>query len=191
MQAIMAAAKQQHRQHMADTQSHLQEAIEATQHAQAAELAVDSRATEVKADKAAAAAAANRAEATLQQFKGALAAAEHDRANTTQQHAANLKHFILSTVDSAVPVAVRHATAGLQYLSQTARDARGMLEGVRNEICRSMQAAGQPGQIEERLMRVESAIANSSQSGTALAGPGLIRRNQVVCETLSYCSIAT
>lgn len=52
-----------------------------------------------------------------------------------------------------------------------------MLEGVSSEICNSMQAASQSGQMEDRLgngrlRRVESAIAKGSQSGTARAGLG-------------------
>lgn len=167
----MAAAKQQHQQHIADIESHLQEATEATQHAQASEaevkLTAESLSKAVKADQAAASAAAKQTEAALQLLKDTLTAAAHDRAATTQQHTENLRGFILSTVHSAVC----RATSGWQDVSETARDARGLLEGVSEEFRTSMQTASQS--LEERLRRVEAAIASGSQNQTnrTCAGP--------------------
>lgn len=183
MQAIMAAAKQQHQQHMTDMQSHLQEASEAAQHAQAAEAEVTQAAellvTAAKADRAAATAAANQTEATLQRFKEALAAAEHTRALTTRQHTEGLKQFVLATVNDAVTTAICQATASRQDLSGTARQARGLLEGVSSEIADSMQAVGRS--IEQRLMHaVQSAIAGASQSQATFASPGQPCPNQVM-----------
>ncbi|KAL3163236.1 hypothetical protein ABBQ32_009636 [Trebouxia sp. C0010 RCD-2024] len=182
LQAIMAAAKQQHQQHMTDMQSHLQEASEAAQHAQAAEAEVTQAAellvTAAKADRAAATAAANQTEATLQRFKEALAAAEHTRALTTRQHTEGLKQFVLATVNDAVTTAICQATASRQDLSGTARQARGLLEGVSSEIADSMQAVGRS--IEQRLMHaVQSAIAGASQSQATFASPGQPCPNQV------------
>lgn len=182
LQAIMAAAKQQHQQHMTDMQSHLQEASEAAQHAQAAEAEVTQAAEQLviaaQADRAAATAAANQTEATLQRFKDTLVTAEHTRALTTRQHTESLKIFVLATVNDAVSTAVRQATASWHDLSGTARQARGLLEGVSSEIADSMQAAGRS--IEERLMQaLQSAIADRRQSRMTCASPGQLQPNQV------------
>ena len=177
MQAVMAAAKQQHQQHIADIESHLQEATEATQHAQASEaevkLTAESLGKAVKADQAASKAAAKQTEAALQQLKDTLAA-------STQQHTETLRGFILSTVHSAV----RQATAGWQDVSGTARDARGLLEEVSNEIHTSMQTASQL--LEERLRCVEAAIASGSQTERACAGPTSLGHNQVTIQPLFH-----
>ena len=182
MQAVMAAAKQQHQQHMTDMQSHLQEATEAAQHAQAAEAevtqAAEQLATTVKADRAAATAAASQTEATLQRFKVALVAAERQRVATTQQHTESLKQYVVATVNEAVTEAVCQATASWQDLSGTARQARGLLEGVNNEIRDSMQAASRS--IEERLLHaVQSAIAGGGQSRMTGVSAGQLPLTQV------------
>ena len=173
MQAVMAAAKQQHQQHIADIESHLQEATEATQHAQASEaevkLTAESLSKAVKADQAAATAAAKQTEAALQLLKKTLAAAAHDRAATTQQHTEKLRGFILSTV--------HQATSGWQDVSETARDARALLEGVSKEIHAGMQTASQL--LEERLRRVEAAVASGSQNQTNRTSGGPIQLGQV------------
>lgn len=188
-QAIMAAAKQQHQQHMTDMQSHLQEASEAAQHAQAAEAEVTQAAEQLviaaQADRAAATAAANQTEATLQRFKDTLVTAEHTRALTTRQHTESLKIFVLATVNDAVSTAVRQATASWHDLSGTARQARGLLEGVSSEIADSMQAAGRS--IEERLMQaLQSAIADRRQSRMTCASPGQLQPNQVMVLVLPF-----
>ena len=173
----MAAAKQQHQQDMADIESHLQEVTEATQHAQASEAEVkitaDNLGKAVKADQAAATAAAQWTEAALQRLKDTLAAAAHDRAITTQQHADKLRGFILSTVHSAVC----EATAGYRDVSELARDARGVLEGVCAEVRVTVQHASQ--KLDRRLRRVECANASGSQKERTFAGPGQPGHNQV------------
>lgn len=173
----MAAAKQQHQQHMADIEAHLQEATEATQHAQACEaevkLTADNLGKAVKADQAAATAAAQWTEAALQRLRDTLAAATHDRATTTQQHADTLRGFILSTVHTAVC----EATAGYRDVSELARDARAVLEGVCVEVRATVQNASQT--LDRRLRRVESANASGSQSDRAHAGSGQLGHNQV------------
>lgn len=173
----MAAAKQQHQQHVTDIESHLQEATEATQHAQACEaevkLTAERMGQAVKADQAAASAAAKQTEAALQLLRETLADAARDHTATTQQHTKSLRGLILSTVHSAVS----QATAGWQDVSGIAQDARGLLEGVSSEISTSMQTANHS--LEERLWRVESAIANDSQTKRACAGPVQLGVNQV------------
>ena len=180
----MAAAKQQHQQHMADIESHLQEATEATQHAQASEAEVKATAESLgqaaKADQAAATAAVKQTEAALQLLRDTLAAAARDRTATTQQHIESLRGFILSMVHSAVS----QATAGWPDVSRTARDARGLLEGVSSEIRTSMQAASQS--LEERLRRVESVIASGSQTERACATPVQRGLNQVADRPYFY-----
>lgn len=178
LQAVMAAAKQQHQQHMADIESHLQEATEATQHAQASEaevkLTADSLRAAAKADQATATAAAQWIEAALQRLKDTLAAAAQDRAATTQQHADKLRGFILSTVHSAVC----EATAGYRDVSELARDASGVLEGVCVEVRATVHKASQT--LDRRLRGVESAIACGSQKERPSAGSGQLGHNQVI-----------
>lgn len=173
----MAAAKQQHQQHMADIEPHLQEATDATQHAQASEaevkLTADSLGKAVKADQAAATAAAQQTAATLQLLRDTLETAARERAATTQQHTENLRSFIVSTVHSAVC----QATAGWQDVAGTARDARGVLEGVCVEVRATVQNASQT--LDRRLRRVESALASGTQKERASAGAGQLGHKQV------------
>ena len=177
MQAVMAAAKQQHQQHIADMQSHLQEATEATQHAQASEaeakFTAESLGKAVKANLAASTAAAKQTEDALQLLKDTVAAAARDHAATTQQNMESLRGFVLSTVHSAVC----QAAPGWQDWSGTAREVRGLLEGVSNEIRISMQTASRS--LEERLRHVETVIANGNQTERACASPGQLGQIQV------------
>lgn len=179
MQALTAAAKQQQQQHMEDTASQLHEASEAAQHAQAAEaeakLAVEELVAAVGTDRAAATAAARAAEQALQTFNERQAAAEQAQTELMQQQMDKLKQFVLLVVGKAVPMAVSSANSDWRELHQSAKEARGILEGVSNEIStnihRRMQDAAQC--MQRRLVQiVEAAIANMHRNGMSLPHQG-------------------
>ena len=167
----MAAAKQQHQQHMADTTSQLQEASEAAQQAQAAEAeatnAAEQIVTAVQSDRAVATAAAQQAEDAVRRFAEGLLHAKRDSMAILKQHEEKLKQFVLAVVGKAIPAAMQQISSDWKGLQETAKEARSILQGVSHEISSKIESSMQTAcySIQHNLAKiVDCAIADVRKS---------------------------
>ena len=188
MQATMTAAAQHHQQHeqqMVETQAEVQEAVEAAQHAQAAEAETTAASAKVTAvftsleavhsAKSEALAAAQQAQQALIVIKEALAAAKEDSLVNSQRHLQFLKGHISEAVKSEMAAASRQSQPEWKKLQVAAAQARGLLEGVNAEIKRHVEAATEAAKADILFAAETAVVAAAMQSLAAPTKPNILQ----------------